>query len=302
MGWQDTLAERFEAHRLHLRAVAYRMLGSEGEAEDAVQEAWLRLTRAEEGSIGNLGGWLTTVVARVCLDMLRSRKSRREEALDGHVPEAAAREELQPDAALRLADSVGLAMLVVLDALAPAERIAFVLHDLFDVPFDDIAPIVGRNPAATRQLASRARRRVQGARAANDNDRERQQRVVDAFLTAAREGDFDALLAALDPDVVLRADPLAIQTAAARAAQGEPAPALAPEVHGARAVAEGLRGRARGARPALVGGVPGAVWAPGGVPRAGFAFTFAGGRIAAIEIFMDPVRLRDLVEYDAQQS
>jgi RNA polymerase sigma-70 factor (ECF subfamily) len=281
------------------------MLGTDAEAEDVVQEAWLRLTRAEPGSIGNLGGWLTTVVARVCLDMLRSRKSRRhheDEALAGDPLEAAVREEPQPDAELRLADSVGLAMLVVLDALAPAERIAFVLHDLFDVPFDDIAPIVGRNPAATRQLASRARRRIQGAPAADDNDRIRQQRVVEAFLTAAREGDFDALLATLDPDVVLRADPLAVQTAAARAAQGVPAPALAPAVYGARAVAEGLRGRARGARPALVCGAPGAVWAPGGVAQAGFAFTFAAGRIAAIEIFMDPVRLRDLVEYDAQQS
>ena len=191
---------------------------------------------------------------------------------------------------------------MVLETLAPAERLAFVLHDMFDVPFDEIAPIVGRTPAApaARQPCPPAGRRAPaGARRRSAPGR---REVVDAFLAAARDGDFDALLAVLDPDVVLRADPLAVQTAAARAAQGVPAPALAPAVYGAPAVAEGLRGRARGARPALVGGAPGAVWAPGGVAQAGFAFTFAAGRIAAIEIFMDPVRLRDLVEYDAEQS
>jgi len=295
----QTLAEQFEAQRAHLRAVAYRMLGSVGEADDAVQEAWLRLGRADTADIGNLSGWLTTVVARICLDMLRARKARREDALGADVPLAAG-EGPRPDVELQLADSIGIALLVVLETLAPAERIAFVLHDLFDVPFDDIAPIVGRNPAATRQLASRARRRVQGASPAGEADRLRQRRIVDAFIAASRDGDFDALLAALDPDVVLRADPIAVETAAARAAQG--APALSPEIFGARAVAQGFSGRARGAQPAVVGGVPGAVWAPGGVVQAAFAFTFAAGRIVAIEIFMDPVRLREAVEYDAPQS
>jgi len=297
MAEPKTLADRFEEHRAHLRAVAYRMLGSDGEADDAVQEAWLRLSRAGEGGVDNLGGWLTTVVARVCLDALRSRKSRREEPIADDAPPAA--DGLQPDAELQIADSVGVAMLVVLETLAPAERIAFVLHDLFDVPFDDIAPIVGRNPAATRQLASRARRRVQGAPVDGEvADRTRQREIVDAFLTASRGGDFDALLAALDPEVVLRADPLAVKTASERAG----APQFAAEIFGARAVAESFSGRARGARPALVGGVPGAVWAPGGVPRSAFVFTFVGGRIGGIEIVMDPVRLRDLVEYDAPQS
>jgi len=295
----NTLAERFEEHRTHLSAVALRMLGSAGEADDAVQEAWLRLSRAQSGetsgAIENLRGWLTTVVARVCLDALRARNARREDAIaEDALP--AANEELAPDAELRIADSIGVAMLVVLENLAPAERIAFVLHDLFAVPFDDIAPIVGRNPAATRQLASRARRRVQGA-PAGEADPARQRRVVDAFLAAARGGDFDALLATLDPDVVLRADPVAVEVAAARAAQG--APSLPPEAYGARAVAQGFSGKAQAARPALVDGVPGAVWAPGGVVRAAFSFTFAAGRIAGIEILMDAAHLRERVEYDA---
>ena len=293
----NTLAERFEAQRAHLAAVAFRMLGSAGEAEDAVQEAWLRLSRAEAGEIDNLRGWLTTVVARVCLDTLRARKARREDAIAEEALPAAS-EAHAPDAELRIADSIGVAMLVVLENLAPAERIAFVLHDLFAVPFDDIAPIVGRNAAATRQLASRARRRVQGAPVAGDADPARQRRVVDAFLTAAREGDFDALLATLDPDVVLRADPVAVEVAAARAAQG--APSLPPVAYGADAVAHGFNGRARDARPALVDGAPGAVWAPGGVVRSAFSFTFAAGRIAGIEIIMDAAHLRDRVEYDAR--
>jgi len=285
----DTLADRFEAQRAHLRAVAYRMLGSPGEADDAVQEAWLRLSRADAAEIANLRGWLTTVVARVCLDTLRARKLRHEEPLaDEALP--AATPDAQPDAELTIADSVGLALLVVLETLAPAERIAFVLHDLFAVSFDDIAPIVGRNSAATRQLASRARRRVQGApRAGGAADPARQRRVVDAFLAASRAGDFDALLAALDPDVTLRADPLAVEVAAARAAQG--APSLPPEAYGARAVAQGFSGRARDARPALVDGAPGAVWAPGGQPRVVFAFTITGGKIVAIEILADRTRL-----------
>lgn len=290
----ETLAERFETHRAHLRGVAYRMLGSPGEADDAVQEAWLRLSRAETSSIDNLGAWLTTVVARVCLDMLRSRKSRREESLFGGAQEAAAirQEGTQPDSELWLADSIGLALLVVLETLAPAERIAFVLHDLFDLPFDEIAPIIERSTTATRQLASRAPRRVRGASAVSDADRAAQRQVVEAFLAAARDGDFDALLGALDPGAVLRADPAAVQVAAARAGVG--APLLSPELRGGRAVAESLKGRARGARPALVDGLAGAVWAPGGTLRAVFVFTLASGRIATIDIIMDPARIDEL--------
>ena len=228
MDEHDWLAERFEANRTHLRAVAYRMLGSLSEADDAVQEAWLRLSRSDTSGVENLGGWLTTVVARVCLDMLRSRKSRREEPLGAHVPEPIVSREdgIDPEHEALLADSVGLALLVVLETLAPAERLAFVLHDMFAVPFDEIAPIVGRSPAAARQLASRARRRVQGAATAPDADLTRQREVVDAFLAASRGGDFDALLAVLDPDVVLRADRAAVQAGASR------------EVRGAAAVAE----------------------------------------------------------------
>jgi RNA polymerase sigma-70 factor (ECF subfamily) len=295
----ETLVDRFEAHRARLRAVAYRMLGSAPEAEDAVQEAWLRLSRSggdDVEDIVNLGSWLTTVVARVCLDMLRSRRSRREEPLAGDEPDAEAEAEPgpggQPDRELRLADSVGLALLVVLDTLAPAERIAFVLHDLFDLPFEEIAPIIERSPTATRQLASRARRRVRGASADDAADRARRRRVVDAFLAASRDGDFDALLGLLDPEVVLRADGAAVAASAAYFARG--APALRPEMRGARAVAESFRGRARGARPALVGGAPGATWAPGGVPAAAFAFTLADGKIVAIDVVMEPARLREL--------
>jgi RNA polymerase sigma-70 factor (ECF subfamily) len=289
MAETHTLADRFEAHRAHLRAVAYRMLGTGAEADDAVQEAWLRLSRADAGGVENLGGWLTTVVARVCLDMLRARKSRREEALAGEAPAGAPASAVPPDAELALADSVGLALLVVLETLAPAERIAFVLHDLFDLPFDEIAPIVERSAEATRQLASRARRRVQGAPAVGEADRERRRQVVEAFLAASRDGDFEALLATLDPEVVLRADPAAVEAAAARAALG--APSLAPAVRGARAVAEGFRGRARDARPALIDGLAGAVWAPEGTPRAVFAFELAGGKIVAIDIIVDPARI-----------
>jgi RNA polymerase sigma factor (sigma-70 family) len=279
-GW---LAERFEAHRAHLRAVAYRMLGSGSEADDAVQEAWLRVSRADTGRVENLGGWLTTVVARVSLDMLRARGARREEPLD-HLPDPALlpREGTDPEQEALLADAVGPALLVVLDTLTPAERLAFVLHDLFGVPFDEIAAILGRSPAAARQLASRARRRVQGADPDPGADRTRQRRVVDAFLAAARDGDFEALVALLDPDVVLRADPAAVQVGADA------------EVRGAPAVAGAFAGRARIARPALVDGVPGAVWAPGGRPRVAFAFAFAGGRIAAIDLVADPDRLRQV--------
>ena len=247
------LVEKFESNRPHLRAVAYRMLGSRSEADDAVQEAWLRLMRTEASGVENLGGWLTTVVARVCLDMLRSRKSRREDPLDGEL-DADMRETLvssgtgsNPEEETALADSIGLALLVVLETLAPAERVAFVLHDMFDLPFEEIAPIVGRSPTAARQLASRARRRVQGAGTVGDADRARQREIVDAFLAASRGGDFDALLAVLDPDVVLRADRTAVRVSAARQDQG--APRLAPEVRGASRVARDLR-RARADRAA----------------------------------------------------
>ena len=238
MDEHDWLAERFEENRTHLRAVAYRMLGSLSEADDAVQESWLRLSRSDTSGVENLGGWLTTVVARVCLDMLRSRKSRREEPLDVHVPEPIVSREAgtDPEHEALLADSVGLALLVVLETLAPAERLAFVLHDMFAVPFDEIAPIVGRSPAAARQLASRARRRVQGCgRALPDADLTRQREVVDAFLAAARGGDFDALLAVLDPDVVLRADRAAVPAGAReRSAARRPWPQAFAGVPGPR--------------------------------------------------------------------
>src|SRR5687767_4725890 len=280
----DWLAERFEEHRPRLRAVAYRMLGSTAEADDAVQEAWLRLSRAGPGGVENLGGWLTPVVGRVSLDMLRSRRSRREDPLGAELPEElelpSGRAGADPDAEALLADSVGPALLVVLETLTPAERLAFVLHDLFAVPFEEIAAVLGRSEAATRQLASRARRRVQGAPAAAAADPGRQRAVVDAFLAAARDGDFDALVALLDPDVVLRADAAAVQAGSAA------------EVRGAAAVAGTFSGRARFARPALVDGAAGAVWAPGGRPRVVFAFTIAGGRITRIDLVADPERLR----------
>jgi len=284
MDERDGLAERFEAHRTHLRAVAYRMLGSASEADDAVQEAWLRLSRAGASGVENLGGWLTTVVARVCLDVLRSHKSRREEPLDDgeSEPIADGEDASDPERIAVLADSVGLALLVVLETLGPAERVAFVLHDLFAVPFDEIAPIVGRSPAATRQLASRGRRRVRAAGAISDADYTRQREVVDAFLAASRRGDFAALLAVLDPDVVVRADGAAVQMGAA------------PEVRGAAAVAETFAGRARAARPALVGGAVGLVWAQGGRPRVVFGFTIAGGKVVGIDLVADPKQLRRL--------
>jgi RNA polymerase sigma-70 factor (ECF subfamily) len=292
-----TLEDRFEVHRSRLRTIAHRMLGSSTEADDAVQEAWLRLSQGEHGDIQNLGSWLTTVVARVCLDLLRARKSRHEEPLYSDSGDAAdviadPDGDSRPDSQLWLADSIGVALLVVLETLAPAERIAFVLHDLFDIPFDDIAPIVGRTATATRQLASRARRRVQSASAISDADRLRQRQLVDAFLTASRTGDFAALLNTLDPDVVLRADSAAVAAAAANAAQG--APALAPELRGAQAVATAFRGRARGARPALLAGQAAAAWAPGGVPQVIFSFSFGSEKIVSIELIMDPARLSTL--------
>jgi len=288
MDEHDFLAERFEENRTHLRAVAYRMLGSLSEADDAVQEAWLRLSRSDTSDVENLGGWLTTVVARLCLNMLRSRRSRREERLGVHVPDPIlSRQEagIDPEHEALLADSVGLALLVMLETLSPAERLAFVLHDTFDVPFEEIAPLVGRSPTAARQLASRARRRVQGAAISPDPDLARQREAVDAFLAASRDGDFDALLAVLDPDVVLRSD------------GGVARPGASVVVHGARAVAEGARAFSRlvpFARPALVNGAAGIVVVPQGRPFSVMGFTVRRGKIVEIDILADPTRLGQL--------
>lgn len=287
MDEKKLLAEKFEANRSHLRSVAWRMLGSASEADDAVQEAWLRLARSDTSEVGNLAGWLTTVVARVCLDMLRSKTSRREDHLDPDVPEqiAGGDEGGDPEREIVLADSVGIALMMVLDTLAPAERLAFVLHDMFDVPFEEIAPIVGRTPTAARQLASRARRRVQGARQP-DPDFARRRQVVEAFLAASRGGDFEALLAVLDPDVLFRAD-----EAAARL--GGPS-----EIRGASAVAQFYQGRATAARPALIDGALGVMVAPAGKLLLVLRVTVTDGRISGIEAVADPDQLAalDLVE------
>ena len=282
MDAQKFLAEHFEADRPRLRAVAYRMLGSASEADDAVQEAWLRLSRAGADSIENLGGWLTTVVARVCLDALRSRRSRREEPLDAPGPESAPDRAgaVDPEQEAQMADSVGLALLVVLEALTPAERVAFVLHDMFDLPFDEIAPIVSRSPTATRQLASRARRRVRGA-ATPEPGITRQREVAAAYLAAARTGDFDALLALLDPEVVLHAD----------------FGGTTSETRGAASVARNALRAARGAvfaRLALVDGTVGIIAAPRGRLVAALRFTLAGDKIAAIDVITDATRLQAL--------
>jgi RNA polymerase sigma factor (sigma-70 family) len=285
MAERDWLAERFEEHRAHLRAVAYRMLGSLSEADDAVQEAWLRLSRTDTNKVENLGGWLTTVVARVSLNMLRSRNVRREEPIGVRMPDPIVdrADGTDPEHEALLADSVGLALLVVLETLSPPERLAFVLHDIFAVPFDEIAPIVDRSPEAARQLASRARRRVQGEKTVPDADLETQREVVDPFLAAARDGDFEALLEVLDPDVVLRAD-------------------LGPEggsreVRGARAVAgQALFYSRLGLvmQPALINGAAGAVGMRDGEPYSVGAITVRGGRIVAIDILADPERLSRL--------
>jgi RNA polymerase sigma factor (sigma-70 family) len=291
MDEQDWLAQRFEEHRSHLRAVAYRMLGSISEADDAVQEAWLRLSRSETSGVENLGGWLTTVVGRVCLDMLRSRTSRRVvplgEPLGTRVPEplVSRADGIDPEHEALLADSVGLALLVVLQTLTPTERLAFVLHDMFSVPFEEIAPVVGRSPTAARQLASRARRRVQGEAHVPDADLATQREVVDAFLAASRDGDFDTLLAALDPDVVLRMDGGAVRAGLSR------------EVRGARAVAEQtltFSWLSPFVRPALVNGAAGVVVAPRGRPFSVMGFTIRGGKIVEIDILADPARLSRL--------
>ncbi|MGV9651213.1 RNA polymerase sigma factor SigJ [Streptomyces sp. NPDC003554] len=287
---EELLADRFQAHRAHLRAVAYRMLGSLSEADDALQETWLRLSRSDVSEVKNLAGWLTTVVGRICLDMLRSRTARREDPMvESFVPDPVITpvERVDPEQEVLLADSVGLALLVVLETLEPAERLAFVLHDMFAVPFDDIAPIAGRTSAATRQLASRARRRVQSAEPAADPDLGRQREAVEAFLAASRAGDFDALVAVLDPDVVLRADsgPLVTGLAASKVARG------------AATVAKGalmFRQYAQHARLALVNGSIGLVMALEGRPMSVMGVTVVDGRITAIYILADPERLERL--------
>jgi len=285
---ETSLADRFEAHRPHLRAVAWRMLGSAGDADDAVQETWVRLQRTDVYDVVNLGGWLTTVVARVSLTMLTARRARPEPVAEPVPPVSAPRDGgMDLESAAVLADSVGLALLVVLDTLSPPERLAFVLHDMFAVPFDEIAPIVERSATAARQLASRARRRVQGGDPDPRADLARRREVVDAFLAASRDGDFAALLTVLDPDVVLRADRVTVD-AATRAHE---APELAAETYGADAVARVFSGRAAAARPALVDGLPGAAYAPGGRPRAVFRLTVTAGRITGIEVVADPARL-----------
>jgi RNA polymerase sigma-70 factor (ECF subfamily) len=284
---QDWLADRFEAHRSHLRGVAYRMLGSVTEADDAVQETWLRLSRTDTSDVNDLRAWLTTVVARVSLNMLRSRKTRRESALEPHLPDPIVSPEDggDPEREALIGDSVGLALLVVLDSLTPAERVAFVLHDIFAMPFDEVAPIVGRTPTATRQLASRARRQIRGA-PVPDAGLAEQWRVADAFLAAARAGDFERLLAVLDPDVVVRAD------------GGQARPHLVAETRGAEAVAKqamSFRRFADSATRVLVNGVPGGIaWSPDGTPYAVLSLTVRGGHIVAIDVLADPQRLARL--------
>lgn len=280
---KEWLAERFEARRGHLRGVAYRMLGSLSEAEDAVQEAWLKVSRAGTEEVGNVNGWLTTVVARVCLDMLRSRKAKREEPMDLQAPDPIASGSADPENEALLAESVGLALLVVLETLAPAERVSFVLHDLFAVPFDEIGAIVGRSPAAARQLASRARRRVRGSAAPSSAELSRQREVVDAFLAALRDGDFDGLVAVLDPDVVVHA---------------ETGPAEPPrEIRGAANWARGAIAFSRFTRftqPALVDGSVGLILAQRGRLFRALRLTFRNGKIAEADIIANPERLRRL--------
>jgi RNA polymerase sigma-70 factor (ECF subfamily) len=284
---RDWLAARFEEQRGRLRAVAYRMLGSVSEADDAVQEAWLRLDRADTRDIANLGAWLTTVVTRICLNMLRSREQRREDPIEVHVPDPIIGRDdaISPEHEALLADSVGLALLVVVQSLAPAERVAFVLHDLFGVPFDDIAPMIDRSPAATRQLASRARRRVQGQAPTPDPDLARQREVVDAFFAASRNGDFDALVSVLDPDVILRSD------------GGTARPRMTFTLRGPKQVASQAITSSKLSpfvRPALINGAAGVVVAAHGKAMFVMAFTVTGGAIAAIDVLADPDRLREI--------
>jgi len=287
---EKILAEKFEANRGHLHSVAYRMLGSRAEADDAVQEAWLRLARGGADGVDNFAGWLTTITARVCLDMLRSRKARHEVPVDASVETLKASDDLERER--QLADSVGVAMLVVLENLTPAERVAFVLHDVFNVSFEEIAPVVGRSALAARQLASRGRRRIQGAQAEPQADRERQREVVGAFLAASQAGDFTALLSILDPDVVLRADDAAVQGNATRGSQS--IPGLGPEVRGRDAVAGIFRGRLRAAQPALVDGYSGLVFAFAGQARLVVDVVVENDRIAEINLIGNADRIAAL--------
>jgi RNA polymerase sigma-70 factor (ECF subfamily) len=287
---QKVLTERFEANRDHLRSVALRMLGSRAEADDAVQETFLRFMGAGTDGVDNLAAWLTTVIARVCLDMLRERKTRREVPVDSEVEMLPAADNLEHEQLI--ADSIGVAMLVVLETLAPAERVAFVLHDMFNVSFDEIAAVVGRSAAAARQLASRGRRRVQVAPATPEADRARQREVVNAFLAAARSGDFSPLLAVLDPDVVLRADAVAVEASLGPASRVMPA--LAPEIRGRDSVAKLFRGRAQNAQLALVDGDTGLVFAPGGHPRVVIEFIVDNNRIVEMSMIADPAHIAAL--------
>jgi RNA polymerase sigma-70 factor (ECF subfamily) len=291
---EDLLTAAFEDNRSRLRSVAYRILGSAGEADDAVQEAWLRLHRSDTERIDNLGGWLTTVVSRICLDLLRARRTRREDSLDARPVEPREDEDRGPEQQAVQADSMGAALMIILDTLAPPERLAFVLHDLFGVPFDEIAPIIDKTPAASRQLASRARRRVRGGSthdssrtdADGAHDQTRQTEVVAAFLDATRNSRFDRLLTLLAPDVVLRADPMAVAAAKANADHG--APRIEAELRGAEAIANALAGSAQAAQVALVDGFAGATWAPGGKPRSVFELTIRDGKIISIDLYVDP--------------
>jgi len=281
MSKQDGLAEQFESYRAHLQAVAYRMLGSLSEADDAVQESWLRLSRSDTHHIENLGGWLTTVVSRVCLDMLRTRKSRREEEIGAQLSETLTGHEdgSDPEQEALLAESVGLALLVLLDNLNPSERVTFVLHDVFDIPFNEIAPIVGKSEAATRQIASRARRRIRGIGGKPEAALARQREIVDGFIAAARNGDFDSLVAALDPDVVLRDDR---QTGASRVTRG------------ASALAKQISGRAQASQSALVNGSVGVIAAPRGRLLYVLQFKISHGKIAEVDLISNPARIRQL--------
>jgi RNA polymerase sigma-70 factor (ECF subfamily) len=280
------LSEEFEANRAHLRSVAFRMLGSPEQADDAVQETWLRVQRAGAGDIDNIGGWLTTIVSRICLDELRARTARREDPAGDRLPEPRSAPDAPgtPEADALLADALGPALLIVLETLSPAERLAFVLHDMFGVPFEEIATIVGRSPAATRQLASRARRRVQGAQADGSPAIANSQRhsIVEAFLAASREGKFSRLVELLDPDVVVRADPVAVTMGSTAM------------VRGSSAVAEMFSGRAAAARIATVDGRPGAVWTHRGTPQVVFEFSMSGARITAISLIADPAAISEL--------
>jgi RNA polymerase sigma-70 factor (ECF subfamily) len=299
MSEQGWLTRGFEENRPRLRGVAYRMLGSLSEAEDAVQEAWMRLNRIDPETVGNLGGWLTTVVSRVCLDMLRSRKSRREEPIDAQAiePSVVRGEGADPEGEAVLADSVGVALLVVLDTLTPAERLAFVLHDLFAVPFDEIAPIVGRSPDAAKQLASRARRRVRGSPAPLDGGRDRQRQVVEAFLRAVRAGDLQGLLAVLDPDAVLHIDAASRVDGVVRVDAPAAEAGKAREIKGASVWAAQLIALSRGMRfvqPALINGSVGVIFAPRGKLARVLMFAFTGDKVARIEGIGDPARFAGL--------